>query len=370
MSPANWQHLIGGRAIVTFRRFRNFVLIPLGVLLLLAIVAWRLAIHFLPSGTGPLTYYDYGPLDLQVDPVALSEDDRALSTIGRLDFICGVKVTSAHEAFGGFSGLIVADDGTSFLAMSDRGLLWTGDMAVDEPCPLRISNNAIKISKAEDKGFLMGLRGDVEALTQDADGNIYISIEHKHRVLMFSVPPENDFTNLFGMKPSLLADMPDADLLPPNGGVEALASLASGKLLLITEDALNGDGTLKAWIFENGVFEPLSYRPTEPFSPTDATQLPSGDLLVLERFYSPLTGVAIRVCLVDGALVRPGGLLTCQGIAEFRPPLTIDNMEGLAIRQNDSGETILYMVSDDNFNNFQDTLLLMFRLLPEPEERP
>ena len=355
---------------MTFRRFRNFVLIPLGVLLLLAIIAWRLAIHFLPSGTGPLTYYDYGPLDLQVDPVPLSEEDRALSTVGRLEFVCGVKVAAAHEAFGGFSGLIVAEDGASFLAMSDRGLLWTGNLAVNTPCPLSISHNAIKISKAEDKGLLMGLRGDVEALTQDEEGTIYLSIEHKHRVLMFSAPPKNDFTSLFSMKPALLADMPNADLLPPNGGVEALASLASGKLLLITEDALNEDGTLKAWIFGRETFEPLSYKPTAPFSPTDATQLPNGDLLVLERHYSPITGVAIRICIVEEASIKAGSTLTCHGIAELRPPLTIDNMEGLAIHQNDAGETIIYMVSDDNFNNLQDTLLLLFRLLPEPEEQP
>ena len=40
----------------------------------------------------------------------------------------------------------------------------------------------------------------------------------------------------------------------------------------------------------------------------------------------------------------------------------IDNMEGLAVRRGANGETLLYMMSDNNFSRFQRTLLLMFEL--------
>ena len=49
-------------------------------------------------------------------------------------------------------------------------------------------------------------------------------------------------------------------------------------------------------------------------------------------------------------------------IARLGPTLTIDNMEGIAARRGARGETLLYLVSDDNFTVLQRTLLHMFEL--------
>ena len=38
---------------------------------------------------------------------------------------------------------------------------------------------------------------------------------------------------------------------------------------------------------------------------------------------------------------------------------------GIAARRNGAGETLVYMVSDNNFNGVQRTLLLMFALDPK-----
>ena len=49
----------------------------------------------------------------------------------------------------------------------------------------------------------------------------------------------------------------------------------------------------------------------------------------------------------------------------------IDNMEGLAVRSNDRGQTILTLVSDDNGNTFlQRTILLQFALAPRAVPTP
>ena len=41
----------------------------------------------------------------------------------------------------------------------------------------------------------------------------------------------------------------------------------------------------------------------------------------------------------------------------------IDNMEGIAVHEGRKGETIVTLISDDNFNRFlQRTVLLQFRL--------
>jgi hypothetical protein len=41
----------------------------------------------------------------------------------------------------------------------------------------------------------------------------------------------------------------------------------------------------------------------------------------------------------------------------------IDNMEGLSVHRSASGETVLTLVSDDNFSIIQRTILLQFTLL-------
>ena len=46
------------------------------------------------------------------------------------------------------------------------------------------------------------------------------------------------------------------------------------------------------------------------------------------------------------------------------PPLSVDNFEGLAVRE-EGGRTFLYIVSDDNFSGSQRTLLMKFEVLPE-----
>ena len=68
-----------------------------------------------------------------------------------------------------------------------------------------------------------------------------------------------------------------------------------------------------------------------PFRPTGATTLPEGDLLVLERRFSILGGLGIRIRRIDQAKVRPDALLEGEAVAEFRPPSIYDNMEGIGV---------------------------------------
>ena len=48
-------------------------------------------------------------------------------------------------------------------------------------------------------------------------------------------------------------------------------------------------------------------------------------------------------------------------LARLESPLAVDNMEGLAVTQED-GRDIVWIISDDNFNAFQRTLLMKFAL--------
>ena len=103
------------------------------------------------------------------------------------------------------------------------------------------------------------------------------------------------------------------------------------------------------------------------YNPTGATTLPGGDVLVLERFYSFIDGSKPRIRRIAEHSIEPGAVLEGDLVAELKPPLTVDNMEGITARPADSatpnGKAIVYLVSDDNFDSpEQRTLLMMFEL--------
>ena len=91
--------------------------------------------------------------------------------------------------------------------------------------------------------------------------------------------------------------------------------------------------------------------------------LPNGDLLLLERRYKFLT-INMRVRYVTQKELRSGRPIKGNVIMEANSNShQVDNMEGIAVHKNKQGETIVTLISDDNFNGFQKTLLMQFALM-------
>ncbi len=107
----------------------------------------------------------------------------------------------------------------------------------------------------------------------------------------------------------------------------------------------------------------FSVRRTNDFDVSDAVLLPSGELLVLERKFSWLTGVGIRIRRIALKSVAPGAVVDGPSIFDADPGHEIDNMEGIDAHVTSEGDTVLTLVSDDNFSMIQRTLLLQFRLV-------
>jgi hypothetical protein len=127
---------------------------------------------------------------------------------------------------------------------------------------------------------------------------------------------------------------------------------------------LRRGGRAVGWVSDADGWSPLTYALSDGFVVTDLATLPSGDVLVLERRYALRIGVAARVRRIAKGAIAPGAELAGELLAELRPPLTVDNMEGLAARREAAtGKTLIYMISDDNYSITQRTLLLMFELL-------
>ena len=76
-----------------------------------------------------------------------------------------------------------------------------------------------------------------------------------------------------------------------------------------------------------------------------------------------LRGITARIRRVPQRDIRPGAVVDGPVLIEADLGYQLDNMEGMAVHRSPSGETIITLVSDDNFSPLQRTLLLQFALV-------
>jgi hypothetical protein len=130
----------------------------------------------------------------------------------------------------------------------------------------------------------------------------------------------------------------------------------------MSERGLDASGNLIAFLVGGSTPGQFSVRRSEEFDISDATLLPAGDLLILERKFSWLSGIGIRIRRIPLKSVAPGAVIDGPSIFEADLANEVDNMEGIDAHVTEEGETVLTMVSDDNFSPIQRTLLLQFTL--------
>ena len=125
------------------------------------------------------------------------------------------------------------------------------------------------------------------------------------------------------------------------------------------------DGNLKAFLIGGPSPGTFAVRRSDDFDISDCALLPGGDLLLLERRYSLMRGVAMRIRRIPLASVKPGALVDGPILVFSDMGYEIDNMEGLSVHRTPAGDTVLTLVSDDNFSPIQRTILLQFTLVEE-----
>ena len=290
------------------------------------------------------------PIALETRRVRLNAENRAEDTVGRLRFL------------GGLSGLALDAAGRRLVAVSDAGYWFTADIVLHDGRRLAgLDNAALWPLRDLDGAPLEGKRaGDAGAVERVGDSDYIVAFERDHRLWRYDAEG-----GLAQARPVALGRPAGLESVPDNRGLEALAVLSDGRLLAITEGGLDDAGDLRGWLIEDGAAAPLGYRPTPFFRPTDLAVLPSGEVLVLERSFIPPASLAARVRIIAAADITPGARLRGVEIAKLKPPLVVDNFEGLAVHRDALGRILLYVVSDDNYNALQRTLLLMFELVAE-----
>jgi hypothetical protein len=300
--------------------------------------------------------------DIHVELVPTEVDPKRPErrNFGALTLLSAFHLQSKDKRFGGLSGLSIGKDGKLY-AVSDRGYWLLASMVTDKNGALtNLIDWQIAPMLTPTKTPVTGRLRDAEALAQTRDGSFLVGFEGAHRIWRYSAPP-----NTFASTPVLVLIPPAVARAPSNGGIEGLAMLPDGRLLALTEEFENPDGSFKGWLFDDGQFGELSYVPAEGFRVTDCAALNNGDVLVLERRYVPFGILSARLTLVKGNSIQPGAQLAGKELLKLEQPLAVENFEGLAVQQTTAG-TMIFIVSDDNFSPFQQTLLLQF-LLPNSD---
>lgn len=309
---------------------------------------------------------DAAEIEITASPLPLNRGDQLQVQVGRLRYRGGLELRSNNIRFGGLSGLHVTGNGDKLIAMSDNGRWVRATLQYDAQGDLSgIGDAVMKAIKPAEGYKLQGNWRDAESIAPDGNDGFFVSFERQHRIWHYRTPPGDPIDAV----PVPLKGPDDIEQQPNNGGIEAMARLCDRRLLAISEMGTSEDGSAKAWVFDGKQWKKLNYAVTGSFHPTGATVLPDCNVAVLERSFTIPEGVRARVMFIQAKAVRPGATLRGEELAYFAAPLSVDNMEGIAARRGKNDETLLYLVSDDNFSGFQRTLLMMFELLPLPKEK-
>src|SRR5580693_6188952 len=289
--------------------------------------------------------------------------DRSHVRFDSLEYRSGLVLNSPFPGFGGLSAIRLDAKGERFVSLSDKGSWFTGCIVYSGREMTGLDDVEAAPMLAED-GRPITARGWFDSESLALDGSLaYVGLERVNRVLRF------DFAKGFTRARGEVVPLPPAaKKLPFNKGLEALVWVPkglplAGTLIAISERGLDSHGNLIAFLVGGPAPGQFSVRRSENFDISDAVLLPSGDLLVLERKFSLLSGVGIRIRRIALKSVAPGAVVDGPSIFEADLSEEIDNMEGIDVFVTPEGDTVLTMVSDDNFSIIQRTLLLQFTLV-------
>jgi hypothetical protein len=321
----------------------------------------------LPPDPNPAT----APVAIEVKarPIASFDmRDRSHLRFGSLQYRSGLVLTSSFPGFGGLSGLRLDAKGERFISFSDKGTWFTGRIVYQSAEMTGLADVEAAPMLGPD-GRPITARGwyDSESIAIDGsqidNSQVYIGLERVNQVLRF------DFSKGFTRSRAEVVPMPAAvKKLPNNKGLEALIFVPKGQplagtLIAFSERGLDAEGNLIAFLVGGPTPGQFSVRRTQKFDISDATLLASGEILLLERKFSLVEGLNVRIRRIPLKSLAPGALVDGPVIFEADLGNEVDNMEGIDAFVTGEGETVLTLVSDDNFSLLQRTLLLQFTLV-------
>lgn len=306
--------------------------------------------------------------DIQINTKAIGEENTSGFRVGKLHYRGGLVLTSPDENFGGFSAMRLSDDGTELLAVSDRAQWLSSKITMDSNGAISgLENARMSALMGEGGNRLKGLAGDAEGLSLSGD-KVLVSFERFHRVDQYQYGASAALTYN-----ARIIDDTTVVGIKPNQSLEAVEVLRDGRILTIAEGAsiakdksetaarLLGGRERPGWLSSSNTpddWQLVAYETADEFSVTDTVQdKTTGDLYILERAFSRQKGVRARITRIAETALQAGTLLQGEELARLTMLHGIDNMEGLTLNRRADGQLMVYIISDDNFNLTQRTVL-------------
>lgn len=311
-------------------------------------------------------------IDLRATPIAFFRIGRTETRFGALEFRGGLQVSSSESLFGSLSGLDFMPDGR-LLAVSDTGYWFTARLTEEDGRLTGIADGHLApILDSRGRQLAGKQRSDAEGLriVPRGDGfDALVSFEQRNDLMRFSGP---DLAAARSQRVRLPATLTG---LPRNRGLESVAVAPKngplgGATVLIAERSPDRAGNHRGWIVGGPRAGMFSLVRSGDFDISDAAFLPGGDLLVLERRFTLIGGFAMRIRRIAAADLVPGATVDGRVLVEADLRFQIDNMEGMAVRPGENGETLITLCSDDNGLVVQRTILLQFALPPDATPLP
>jgi len=276
---------------------------------------------------------------------------------GTLRFVRGWHLVSPNSHFGGFSALARMGTGR-YQLVGDNGYWVRMDFGGgDRLHAVRIGRIPTPEGRPRRKTMV-----DTEAMTFDpATGESRVALEGVNEVWRFDAALRRVESR---------NHLPD---WPGNRGPEAMAHIAGGRTVIFSEDASDDPRGRQALLFADDPAAPgtkplrFFYDAEGKGNVSDAAPLPDGRILLVHRKLGFDPFFTTILAIVDPADIAKDAVVRSVPIGRVPGPLA-DNFEGAAVALED-GRTRLWLVSDNNFNSWQRSLLLEFDLVDLPPRK-
>lgn len=266
-------------------------------------------------------------------------------------FLDAFHWTMDDPAFGGFSGIEVAENGRDIIVLSDKGAYTRGVITRDGLGRIATiaANPVTPLQDVDGKPLTPG-HSDSEGIALAPDGSVYVSFEGPARVLHY--PKLND-------PAQGLPSLRDFKAMQKNSALEALAIDAAGTVYTLPERSGAEDKPFPVYSFKAGKWDKRLQIPrSENYLPVGADFGPDGKFYVLERDFRGLAGFSSRLRRFT---LGPKGF--DKGETLLKTPVGLyDNLEGVSIWRDAAGRLIATMVADDNFKFFLRSQIVEYQL--------
>lgn len=244
-----------------------------------------------------------------------------------------------RKRFRGFSGLHIAA-GSRLTAISDRGAWLELTLISRDRFLAGARHPVLKRLRGPDGNKLKRKARDAEALAPDGRGGFVVAFERRPRVLHYPA-----WRKPFSLAPAQIASPATFGAFPANSGIEALARLCDGRLLIIAQ-ASRAHGP-DAWVGDANGWAGRRYSRSDGYSATGAAILPDCSVAVLERKKIAGRTHGFRIKRLPLSMLGKARTDAMDPVPLFGPAFSPTlKFEGITAMADAPGRVLFYLISD------------------------